>query len=91
MVAYYISYGDEPPRRFPWRILLAIFAALSLIGIVIAVRWRWPSDGEESLAANRPDAVPFAAAVPAVFAPTPTPCTWLTSAAASPKAGIWRP
>ena len=69
MVAYYISYGDEPPRRFPWRILLAILAALLLIGIVIAVWWRWPSDGEGSPAANRPDAVPFAAAVPAVFAP----------------------
>lgn len=69
MVIYYISYGDRPPRRFSRGILLAVFAALLPAGIIAAALWEWRAGGEEAAAPDGSGTVPFAAAVPAVFAP----------------------
>ena len=70
MVVYYISYSDEPRRRFRWRVLLAVLAALLAAGMIVAVLGARRGGGEgEAAVRNDSEPVSFVDAVPAVFAP----------------------
>jgi len=69
MTSYYISYGEPPERRFTWRLLLAIGALLLLAGIIAGIIWfamANSSDAGDEISA--PEAVPFAQAIPTVYA-----------------------
>ena len=69
MTSYYLSYGEPPMRRFPWRLLSAIAAILLLISAVIGIIWFALSGSSDAAdAPSTEEAVPFAQAVSAVYA-----------------------
>lgn len=72
MIAYYISYGEPPRRRFTWLRILGIIAAILIAGAIAGVIIWMVVAGDSgptvaSPANAGPAAVPFAAAIPAVY------------------------
>ncbi len=67
MVAYYMTYGEPPPRRrFRWWLVLAAILLASAIAGAI-----WMAVAGDDAISTDPSAevVPFTAAIPAVYAP----------------------
>ncbi len=69
MVAYYMTYGEPPPRRFGWWRILAVLAAILLAGAIAGAIWMAVAGDDASSADPSMEAVPFTAAIPAVYAP----------------------
>jgi hypothetical protein len=74
MTSCYLTYGDPPPRRRldRWHILVAlaaIFPAGALAGAVWMAVTGDDTPNAAGPAASSTDAMPFTAAIPAVYAP----------------------
>lgn len=69
MTSYYLSYGEPPVRRFPWRLLLAIGSLLLLATAIIGVLWFALANGSDTAgASSAPETTSFAHAIPAAYA-----------------------
>ena len=68
MVSYYLTYGEPPPRRFGWRRILAVLAVILLASAIAGTIWMAVTGDDASPADPSAEGVPFAEAIPAVYA-----------------------